>query len=498
MSRQGPLTAEMPRLGPWIVRRPRLEEWLGRFRSAPVRFVIAPPGFGKSVTLVSYLRNSPAKSAYCPIPPLATAADVWSAIARVLGADSRIGSHEEAIRAIRRAAPGELALDCEQLPRHDGAAAILGLIEDLGDDVPLLVASQSRAAFDVARLVSRGTASLCDAERLAFAVDEIRHLAETCSVRFAHADVVRLLEVTDGWPQVVSGTIRKAAEDSRGLYGAFDHWRKRHGHLFKEFIDAGLAYAPKAEADLVRKLMSGARIEDREQLQSLEEQGFFVIHTPDGYRPLQALSRTRGRDSYALGSQVPSPLHVSLFGWFRAEIDRRPVPWIRRRDRQVFKYLALQPGSTASRSELALVFWPGAGKHQAAQSLRTVCTNIRKAIAHVVGFDLVEHYFRASDDVCLDLNNVVIDVHAFLSHARDGDEQYERGELQAAYAHYRSAEQVYDGNLLIGDRDEPWLAAQAALLERRHAVVVARLAELVGERQAQPIFERGARLVVGS
>ena len=100
--------------------------------------------------------------------------------------------------------------------------------------------------------------------------------------------------------------------------------------------------------------------------------------------------------------------------------------------------------------------------------------------------------------MCLDVNNVVIDVHRFLSHARDGDEQYERGELQAAYAHYRNAEQVYGGNLLIGDRDEPWLAAQATMLERRHAIVVGRLAEIAGERQAQPIFERGARLVAGS
>ena len=105
----------------------------------------------------------------------------------------------------------------------------------------------------------------------------------------------------------------------------------------------------------MRKLMSGAHIDDREQLQSLEEQGFYVIHTPEGYRPLQALSRTRGRDGYALSMEVPSPLHVTLFGWFRAEIDRRPIPWIRRRDRQVFKYLALQPGGSASRAELALV-----------------------------------------------------------------------------------------------------------------------------------------------
>ena len=165
---------------------------------------------------------------YRPIPPLATAGDVWRAIGSALKMVSGSASHDEIVQALRAAAPSELALDCEHIPGPNGAAAILRLIDDLGEEIPLLVASQSRAAFDVARLVSRGTASL-RRRALAFAVDEIRHLAETCGVRFAHADLVRLLEVTDGWPQVVSGTIRKAAEDSRGLYGAFDHWRNATG-----------------------------------------------------------------------------------------------------------------------------------------------------------------------------------------------------------------------------------------------------------------------------
>jgi hypothetical protein len=44
-------------------------------------------------------------------------------------------------------------------------------------------------------------------------------------------------------------------------------------------------------------------------------------------------------------------------------------------------------------------------------------------------------------------------------HTNDADEQYERGELRAAYAHYRSAARVYRGDLLIGDAHEPWVAA---------------------------------------
>ena len=45
------------------------------------------------------------------------------------------------------------------------------------------------------------------------------------------------------------------------------------------------------------------------------------------------------------GARKPRPpMQVRLFGWFLAEIDRQPIEWIRRRDRQIFKYVALQPG----------------------------------------------------------------------------------------------------------------------------------------------------------
>ena len=47
-----------PRLAPSVIRRPRLEDWLGRFSSVPVRLLIAPPGYGKTTAIVTYLRHS--------------------------------------------------------------------------------------------------------------------------------------------------------------------------------------------------------------------------------------------------------------------------------------------------------------------------------------------------------------------------------------------------------------------------------------------------------
>jgi Bacterial transcriptional activator domain len=487
------VTSHVPRLGPSIIGRPRLDDWLARFRSVPVRFLIAPPGFGKTVTLLSYLRKSAPKGLYCGLAAGATGFDIWANIARAMQTKTTSASHENVMRALAKAAPIELAIDCEGLPDGGGLAAICDLIEEMPEGVSLLIACRSRTALDAGRLVTRGMASLCDAERLAFGAAGIRHLSETCGVPFAHADVVRMLEVTDGWPQIVSGAIRKAAEDGCNLAEAYDNWQRRHNHLFNEFIDVTLKEASVEQAALVRKLMDGSRC-DESQLQALEEQGLFVIHSQEGYRPLRALSHSRLHLRYARETHAAVALQVRMFGWFHAEIDGRPIEWIRRRDRQIFKYIALKPGGSATRAELEAIFWPGAEKHLVAQSLRTACSNIRKAIASIVGFTAVEAYFRTDGDISINLNNVQVDVNQFIAHANDGDEQFERGEQQAAYAHYRDADELYRGDLLIGDRNEPWAAAEAAILELRRTTVSNRLAEIRATLAAQPAFKARAVL----
>jgi Bacterial transcriptional activator domain len=490
----------MPRLGPSIVRRPGLEEWLGRFKSVPVRFLVAPPGFGKSMALLGYLRHLATNGVYCVIPRGANQGAVWNAVAQALKLEVQITSHEDLLRALASRAPMELALDCEGIPDGAGVDAVLALMEDVPDEVALLVACRSRAAFHVGRSVSEGTAVLCDAERLAFDAAGIRHVAETLSVPFTHADVLRMLEATDGWPQVVSGALRKAAEDNCSLAQAFEHWRTRHGHLFNEFVAESLKHVSEHDADLVLKLMSGSFLDDRTQMQSLEEQGLFVIHTADGYRPLRALSRSRLYDRYGRRVAPITPMQVRLFGWFLAEIDRQPIEWVRRRDRQIFKYIALQPNGTVSRAEIGQVFWPDAERHLVAQSLRTACSNIRKAIAHIVGFKEVESYFRAGDELSIDLDNVIVDVNRFVMHANDADEQYNRSELRPAYAHYRSAARVYRGDLLIGDAHEPWVASLDAALKQRHVTILDRIAEIVAtlDYQATATEKPSLRLVSGS
>jgi DNA-binding SARP family transcriptional activator len=170
-----------------------------------------------------------------------------------------------------------------------------------------------------------------------------------------------------------------------------------------------------------------------------------------------------------------------MFGRFQVEIHGRQVEWIRRRDSLVFKYIALKRNGRATRAELAETFWPGADRHLVAQSVRTVCCNIRKAIARIVGFDTVDRYFRAGSDISIDLENVVIDVTRFLAHVNDGEQQCQRNDLRAALAHYSMAEKLYCNDLLSGEPDEECFAARADALEERYIMVLEHLAKITHE-----------------
>ncbi len=138
----------MPRLGPSIVRRPGLEEWLGRFKSVPVRFLVAPPGYGKSDgapwlsaphgnqrRLLRYsARRATTKRFGVPSPRRSSSR---CSSARTKNSCARS-------RQAPRWSSHSIVTACPTAP---GIDAVLALIEDVPDDVALLVACRSRAAF---------------------------------------------------------------------------------------------------------------------------------------------------------------------------------------------------------------------------------------------------------------------------------------------------------------------------------------------------------------
>ena len=471
-------TRTWPRVAPSTVRRARLERWLGTHVSTPLRLLVAAAGSGKTTLLLKYLPNSTVDAAYCALPLGASPAAMYDVVGAALDLPRVPASYDELIQALRQSItrPTELAVDDVDNGAPETLMQLRRLVEDAPENLTFIYASRSRAALDAKTYIARGLAVLCDHRRLAFDSAETEILAETCSVPCTHLEISRLLEESEGWAVVVSGAVRAAAEDGRSLSDAYDHWRGRYGQLFTEFIAADLDRAGEEDRALVRGLIAGATVEDQDRLQRLEVQGLFVIADDAGYRPYRPLRQLRGRVRLSPSARL-SPLIVRMFGRFEAQIEGQDIKWMRRRDQQIIKYLLLKPNGSASRNELADVFWPDTDRQLASQSVRTACSNIRKAIAAIVGYACVDLYFHADPDVSIDLTNVVADARRFIAHVTDGDSSFERGDALEAAVHYRAAEELYGGRLLDGDAPEAWFMNQAGVLEERYVIVLERLAQ---------------------
>ncbi len=471
-------TRILPRVAPFTVRRARLERWLGSHISFPLRLLVAPAGSGKTTLLLKYLPNSAVDAAYCALPVGCPPQKTFEMLASALNLSRVPDSYDALIGALREeiSAPLELVVDDVDNGTPETIGLLRRMVEDAPEHLSFIYTSRSREPLDAKTWIARGLAVLCDYRRLAFDAAETEILAETCGVPNTHLEIARLLEESEGWAVVVSGAVRAAAEDGRSLNDAYEHWRGRYGQLFTEFIAADLDRAAEEDRALVRSLIAGATIDDQERLQRLEAQGLFIVADDSGYRPYRPLRQLRGRVRLSPSARV-SPLIVRMLGRFEAQIEGQDVKWMRRRDQQLIKYLLLRPNGSATRSELAKVFWPDADPQLAAQSVRTACSNIRKAVAAIVGYACVDLYFRADPDVQVDLTNVVADVRRFSAHVTDGDSSFERGDALEAAVHYRAAEELYAGRLLDGDAPEPWFTNQAGVLEERYIIVLERLAQ---------------------
>jgi Bacterial transcriptional activator domain len=471
------------RLAPKTLHRLRLERWLSAQAQLPVRMIVGPAGMGATTLVIQYLEGAERAGAYCALDPGAGPAKLYGAIAASLNVRNVPSNDIELLVMLRQQAairPFELAVDDADNGSPEALAAVKKLIENVPDGVSLIVTARSREALDCARWIAGGLGALCDARRLAFDRTDVGLLADANGVGYSHADVARLLDESDGWAVVVCGAVRAAAEDERSLHDAYDQWRNAYGEVFLDFVLANSRTAGDEDRALVQSLINGIGVSDPEALRRLESRGLFVINDGTGVRPLRAVQQARAVPTKGVETSVP--MVIRMLGRFGVQIAGRNVEWVRRRDQQIVKYLLLRPGASATRQEIASVFWPGANRQLAMQSVRTACSNIRKAIAGAVGYARVDRYFRASDNtVVVDLSNVVTDIGRFTAHAMAGDASHERGDLADAAKHYQAAEKIYAGRLLEDDAPEPWFAAQAVTLDDRFAVVLERLAEAAYE-----------------
>ncbi len=469
----------LPKLAPTIVARPRIEAWLIHHARTPLRVIAAPAGSGKTTALVSSLLNRPRNAHYYAVCAGDDTSVLRAQIAAALGCSETFAEYGEVVAALAEGVPCEIVFD--DIDTADPAAIreLLALVNDAPAETTFTAICRSRELLTETRLFTRGLAALCDAEKLAFTPDEIVGLADSLDVVHNDAEVRRLLEETEGWAVVVSGSIREAAAVNHSLSGAFDAWRRSHGRVFRRFLEEEAAAT--GDRGFVERLCNGVNVDDHETLAQLEQRGLFIRFIDGEFRPYRAVEALRRGDAppaikheRAAGVEL---LAIRLFGRFEARIGGRDIAWIRRRDARIMQYLALRPDCRASRLELQDAFWPSGDRSAAAQNLRTACSTIRKAIAAIVGYDAVERYFTVRGDVTINVDHSLIDVRRFSGHLSEGEADVTRGDVAAAIAHFRAAERLYAGPLLSGDLPEAAIAEHARIYEDAYFRVLERLAD---------------------
>jgi hypothetical protein len=439
----------LPKLAPDTIHRERLSRWLAEHADFPLRLLAAPAGCGKTTALVLYATRARFPAAYVSLRAGDGAAAIRAALCDALGIEP-VADTESLLAALAALGRREILVDDADRASDDGRHLLQRLVFDGPENVTFLYAARTRELFETTRLISLGLAALCGGGRLAFTPDEAARFVDGSRVvRGDERDVARLVMDTDGWAFAVCSTVRHAASSGRTLDGALERWQRASASLIKEFVDAALADQEPALAARARRLFDGEPADDA-TLDRLEARGMFVQLADGVCRPYRAISRLARVAAPAPASAL-LPCAVELFGAPQVRFDGQKVEWIRRRDGQVFTYLALRPDGRASRRELIQAFWPDADPLLGAQSLRSACSTMRRALATITGHAALAHYVSFGDDIALNLELFAVDARRARAHIADSDDAASRGDDGAASDHAAAALRIVRGPFLDGD-----------------------------------------------
>jgi len=443
------LKRRLPKLAPDTIHRERLSLWLADHADFPLRLVAAPAGCGKTTALVLYATRARFPASYVSLSAGDGAAAIRAAVCAALEI-AAVSDTESLLYALASLGRREILVDDADRASDEGRHLLQRLVFDGPENVTFVYAARTREVFETTRLISLGLAALCGGGRLAFTPDEAARFAESSRVvRRDERDVARLVIDTDGWAFALCSTVRYGASARRTLDGALESWQRASGSLIQEFIDAALADQEPDLAQRARRLFDGEAIDDA-TLDRLEARGMFVQLVDGVCRPYRVISRLARVTSPASASAL-MPFVIELFGAPEVRFDGQRIEWIRRRDGQIFAYLTLRPDGRASRRELIQAFWPEADPVLGAQSLRSACSTMRRALAAVVGHGALAHYVSFGDDIALNLDLFIVDARRARAHVADSDDASNRDDLAAAAEHAAAALRIVRGPFLDGD-----------------------------------------------
>jgi hypothetical protein len=459
---EAPSRAKLPKLAPDTIRRERISGWLSDHADVPLRLIAAPSGSGKTTALVAYAAAPLHRAAYISLDAGTTPASLRTTIARAFGFPDP-DDDDVLLCELESADRCEVLIDEADRAPEAVRIALRRFVYEAPENVTFVYACRSRDVVDATRLVSLGLGAVLDADRLAFTVEEATRLAEAARLDTSdEREIARLVHDTEGWAFALCSAIRETASaQHRSLENAFDRWRRGNGRFMRCFIDDALADEDPVLSAAARKVFDGENVDDN-LLDRLEQRGLFVRWADGAFRPYRAIARVT-RIATAQPSRALVPFTVRLFGKPEVRIEGQRVAWFRRRDAQIFAFLALQPQGKARRETLLRAFWPEADRQLAAQSLRSACSTMRRSLAAVVGYADLSHYAAFGEEVALNLDLFAIDARRVRAHLRDADHAWSSGDVITALEHDRAALRLAKDELLDGDVPPPLAGVSAEL-----------------------------------
>jgi predicted ATPase/DNA-binding SARP family transcriptional activator/DNA-binding CsgD family transcriptional regulator len=189
----------------------------------------------------------------------------------------------------------------------------------------------------------------------------------------------------------------------------------------------------------------------------------------------------------------PETLYIQLLGRFQVRVGSRVIEddgWPLRKAAVLVKLLALTPGHHLHRERIMDLLWPDLASRAAANNLRYVLHNARRTLEPDTGTP--SHYLHLRDEqlTLSSAGRLWVDVEAF----EDAAATARRARVPAAY---RVALDLYEGDLLPGDRYEEWAEGRRAELRALYLTLLSELVELHEEREEHgPAAEVLGRVVV--
>jgi DNA-binding SARP family transcriptional activator len=306
---------------------------------------------------------------------------------------------------------------------------------------------------EVQALLTRGWVALRADDRQA-SQDDAEHAAAAARSRRDMAGLAEALVLT-----VLASPAR--ADNAALLDEAIRLWREVGNPL------------GEAQGRLVAAHLAGAggRVQAELAEQTLREHG---VH-PGAERAAGVL---------AMLPRTAPPIAIRSLGAFRVYRDGEPIStaaWQSKKARDLLKILVARRGRPVPREQLMELLWPDEDPVKATNRLSVLLSTVRSVLDPDREAAETSPVSTERGSVCLDLEQVEVDVEYFLAKAHDGLDRHEQEEQGDAIERLVAAEALYGGDFLEDDPYEAWAEPLREEARASYIAVLRALARRLGE-----------------